>query len=455
MLRTTASAARRLHTSAVRSSAFADFPLPKDVPLVAPAPVAGVAQTQSGLRAGAIDNHGPTSSLVLVVPAGARAESLDSLGVSHFLANYAYKYTSTQTPLRLAREIELRGMQVRTTTTREFLVYEAEFLRDDLSFALETLADVVYNTKYNHWEFDAVKALTVEQAAAASANAQLAGFELAHRLAFRQGLGNSVVAPQFHSINNAKVAQFAKANLAIGQGAAVFGVGVNPEELESLANVHFAAASGNAAAKQASQYFGGESRIDLPKGHNVTLAFPGAAAGSADAATLSVLTTLLGDGTKYVKWGTEAGSPLTQIGRNAHAGVKAFHASYSDAGLFGISSTCKTSAANATNGIKQAVAQLKKVGEGQVEAAEVARAVNQAKAAYLMAAEKRAVAARASAAELAVRGNVASAKDVVAAIEKVSAQELQKAAQKVLKAKPTLAVAGKSAELPYVDTLGL
>ncbi|KAI9164532.1 ubiquinol-cytochrome c reductase core subunit 1 [Blastocladiella emersonii ATCC 22665] len=449
MLRT---AARRIHTTVSRSSAFADFPLPKDVPLVAPAPVSATAQVASGLRTGAVDTHGPTSSLVLVVPAGARAESSDNLGAAHFLANFAYKYTATQTPVKLAREIEMRGMKVSTTADREFIVYQAEFLRDDLAFAVETLSDVVYNTAYNHWEFKEVAARTAEQAAAAAANATLVGYETAHRIAFRHGLGNATTAPVFNTVSADKVKAFAQSHLSIGSGAALFGVGVNPEELQHLATAHFDQTGASpAAGKVASKYFGGESRVELARGHNVTVAFPGAAAYSQDAATLAVLTTLLGDGTKYVKWG-EAGSPLVRAGREAHAAVRAFSATYSDAGLFGLSSTCKTSPANAAKGIATAVAALKRAADG-VAADEFARAVNQAKAAQLFAQENKPAHARAAAQRLAISGKAAASSTT--AIEEVSAEAVAAAAQRLLAAKPTIVAAGKTVDLPYADNLGL
>ncbi|KAI9223380.1 Metalloenzyme, LuxS/M16 peptidase-like protein [Blastocladiella britannica] len=450
MLRT---AVRRLHSAAPRASAFADFPLPKDLPLVAPAPVSASSQAASGLRVGAIDTHGPTSSLVLVVPAGARAETSETIGAASFLANFAYKYTANQSPIKLEREIAMRGMQVRTSVHREFLVYEAEFLRDDLAFAVSTLSDVVYNSKFHAWEFPAVAARTAAQAAAAAANATAVGFETAHRLAFRTGLGNSI-APQVHNaITVDKVAAFANANVAIGSGASLFGVGVNHEELAALAAAHFDASSGSAAAKQANKYFGGESRIELAHGHNVTVAFPGAAAGTTDAATLAVLSTLLGDGTKYVKWG-EAGSPLVAAGRKASAGVKAVHAAYSDAGLFALSSTCKTSGANATNGITAAVAALKAASES-VSASEATRAVNQAKATFLINAEAKRAAALFAATQLATKGTFDATAVHASAIEKVTASDLQRAAKALLAAKPTVVVAGKTVDLPYADTLGL
>ncbi|KNE59117.1 hypothetical protein AMAG_18101 [Allomyces macrogynus ATCC 38327] len=339
-------ATRAFSSSAARASAYAEFALPKDVPTHAPAPVATVANADSGLRVGAFDHHGPFASLVLVVPAGARAESSETLGAAQYLKNYALKYTATQTPLKIAREVELRGVTINTSVEREHLVYQAEFLRDDLQFVVSLLADVVYNTQYNPWEFKDVATLTAAQTAAAAGNVTDVAFEAAHRLAFRQGLGNSLIAPVYSNISNDTVKAFAKDHLLINNQAALYGVGVNGDELASLANAYFAQSAAAKAATPAAKYFGGESRIDVAKGNNVTVAFNGAAANTQDAAALSVLAAYLG-GVKHVKWGN-AVSPLAKAGQDAHALVRAFNATYSDAGLFGLSATCKTSPQNAT-----------------------------------------------------------------------------------------------------------
>ncbi|KAJ3376197.1 ubiquinol-cytochrome c reductase core subunit 1 [Allomyces arbusculus] len=445
-------ATRAFSSSAARASAYAEFALPKDVPTHAPAPVATVANAESGLRVGAFDHHGPFASLVLVVPAGARAESSQTLGAAQYLKNYALKYTATQTPLKIAREVELRGVTINTSVEREHLVYQVEFLRDDLQFVVSLLADVVYNTQYNPWEFKDVAALTAAQTAAAAGNVTDVAFEAAHRLAFRQGLGNSLIAPVYSNITNDTVKAFAKDHLLINNQAALYGVGVNGDELASLANAYFAQSAAAKAAAPAAKYFGGESRIDVAKGNNVTVAFNGAAANTQEAAALSVLAAYLG-GAKHVKWGN-AVSPLAKAGQDAHALVRAFNATYSDAGLFGLSATCKTSPHNAAKGIQAAIVALKQAAQG-VAPQDLTRAVNQAKAAYLTTVDAQVAHARAAAAQLATSGQVTAAADAAASLAKVSAADVARAAERVLASKPTIVAAGKTVDLPYADTLGL
>jgi ubiquinol-cytochrome c reductase core subunit 2 len=56
--------------------------------------------------------------------------------------------TSKRSGLRIIREAELLGGQLIAYHTRESLVVEAKFLREDLPYFTELLAEVVSQTKY-------------------------------------------------------------------------------------------------------------------------------------------------------------------------------------------------------------------------------------------------------------------------------------------------------------------
>jgi ubiquinol-cytochrome c reductase core subunit 2 len=58
------------------------------------------------------------------------------------------KNTQRRSALRITRESELLGGQLSASHTREALILEASFLRDDLPFFAELLAEVISSTKY-------------------------------------------------------------------------------------------------------------------------------------------------------------------------------------------------------------------------------------------------------------------------------------------------------------------
>ena len=56
--------------------------------------------------------------------------------------------TNKRTALRITRESELLGGQLQAYHTREAVVLQASFLREDLPYFTELLAEVISETKY-------------------------------------------------------------------------------------------------------------------------------------------------------------------------------------------------------------------------------------------------------------------------------------------------------------------
>ena len=59
---------------------------------------------------------------------------------------------------------------------------------------METLSDVVFKTKYEPYEFDEVKKSVGFESGAAEAIPEVTALDVAHTIAFRHGLGNSLFA---------------------------------------------------------------------------------------------------------------------------------------------------------------------------------------------------------------------------------------------------------------------
>jgi ubiquinol-cytochrome c reductase core subunit 2 len=60
----------------------------------------------------------------------------------------ALQSTDRRSTLRIVRETELLGAQLSAYHTREALVLEARFLRDDLPYYVELFGEVAASTKY-------------------------------------------------------------------------------------------------------------------------------------------------------------------------------------------------------------------------------------------------------------------------------------------------------------------
>ena len=77
------------------------------------------------------------------VGVGARNESEDINGVAHFLEHMAFKGTTTRNAKSIAEEIEKVGGFVNACTSRETTAYHIKVLKEDISLAVEILADIL------------------------------------------------------------------------------------------------------------------------------------------------------------------------------------------------------------------------------------------------------------------------------------------------------------------------
>lgn len=213
--------------------------------------------------------------------------------------------------------------------------------------------------------------------------------DLAHQLAFRTGLGNSLFASPHTAVDFNSATSFAHKALASPSNLAVISTGVDSSTLSSLVSEFFLspnAATSSPLSSSPSAYFGGEVRVPAV-GHgsvvdHFLVAFKGASASSSP--EFSVLRHLLG-GEKAVKWSTGT-TPLSKLSKG-RSSAKAFNLSYSDAGLFGILVSGKTGEVEGL--AKSALSELKKIASG-VSEDEVKQAVAKAKFEAATALESRA-----------------------------------------------------------------
>lgn len=100
----------------------------------------------NGVKFASRDMSGPATQLAIVAKAGTRYEPLPGLTLG--LRGFAFKNTQRRSALRIQREAELLGSELYTHHSRENLIIGAKFLRGDLPYFVELLAEVATQTKY-------------------------------------------------------------------------------------------------------------------------------------------------------------------------------------------------------------------------------------------------------------------------------------------------------------------
>ena len=93
--------------------------------------------------------HLGTVALGLWVASGARHETPEQHGISHFLEHMAFKGTQRRTAAEIAEEIEQVGGELNAATSLDATYYYARVLKDDIGVAIDLIADIVQNPRYS------------------------------------------------------------------------------------------------------------------------------------------------------------------------------------------------------------------------------------------------------------------------------------------------------------------
>jgi len=408
-----------------------------------------------GIKFASRDIPGPVASLAIVAKAGTRYQGLP--GLTEALEQYAFKTTERRSTLRIQRESELLGSALQAYHSRENLVIGAKFLRDDLPYFVELLAEVASQTKYTpHVLHEEVYPLMKLNQQALLANTTQMAQNSAYSLAFHRGLGESLSMSSSVPINKYvdadSVAEFAASAYA-KPSFAIVGNGVAHNELNKWVNEFFTDIPSQPAYKIESaqtKYFGGEERISHGSGNSMVIAFPGSSSptGSSYKPEASVLAAILG-GPSTIKW-SAGSSRLLQATQNVKIQTKS--EIFSDAGLFSI--TLTGSANDIAQNAKPVVDTLKAIASG-ISSEDLAKAKAIAKFKELEYGQSTQAAMELTGAGLVQGGKSYQIDEVGKAVDTVTAEKVQQLAKEFLENKASVSAVGDLYVLPYAEEIGL
>ncbi|KAI1099099.1 LuxS/MPP-like metallohydrolase [Jackrogersella minutella] len=415
----------------------------------------------AGVNVATRDSHGPTTRLAVVAKAGTRYSGYPGLTVG--LEEFAFKNTAKRSALRIVREAELLGGQLVAYHTREALVLEASFLREDLPYFTELLAEVVSETKYTSSEFheDVERVIHEKQAKLANDVSALALDEV-HSVAFHTGLGTplypSPSTPLKQYLNEHFIVNYAdnayyKGNIAlVADGAATPALHKWTEQFfQSVPESPSKNALAGMWLSKATKYYGGEQRTAHKAGNSIAIAFPGSSFGTFKP-EIAVLAALLG-GQPNVKW--SPGFSLLSKAAASNPGVvaSATNFAYSDAGLLTIQIT--GASASVSKAAEEAVKALKGISEKAVSKEDLTKAIAKAKFDALDASQSGVSTLLATGSGILHGGKPFEIAGTVQSIDAVTADKLTATAKSLLAGKASVAAVGDLFKLPYAADLGL
>lgn len=381
----------------------------------------------AGIPVAVREDERPVSKVQLVFKAGARYGQAP--GVAHALSKFAFQNTAKRSALRLVRESELLGGALTSSVDRENLILSATFLREDLPYFVEALADTTQNSLFKKYEYkENVVPYVIADSKAAYSCPVYASEAAAFETAFRSGLGNSVYAESYSPVSLEQVTDFAKEAYAKAN-VSIAATNVNAEDLKSFVADHFSSLpQGSALSSPAAKAFSGESRTKAAGPSALTLVFPSTSTSPAAA----VLANVLG-GSSSIKWSTGS-NVLGRIASKTGATLKSSYTPFSDASAVSIS----------ISGSDAAISEAAALVSSELKA--IASSISEEDV-------KKAVAfTKFAQAELA-EGSVPVPSYATVDASSVSAKAVSEAAAALVKGPVALGAYGNVTSLPYLDEL--
>lgn len=104
-----------------------------------------------------------SAAIGIWVTAGGRHERPEQNGIAHFLEHMAFKGTETRSALQIAEAIEDVGGYINAYTSREVTAYYARVLRNDVSLALDVVADILRNPVFDSKEIEVERHVILQE----------------------------------------------------------------------------------------------------------------------------------------------------------------------------------------------------------------------------------------------------------------------------------------------------
>ncbi len=376
--------------------------------------------------------HLQSATLGVWVASGSRHESKALHGISHLLEHMAFKSTMTRTTRQMAEEIEAVGGEINAATGAETTAYFARVLAPDTGLALELLADMLLNPRFDPEELARETGVIVQEIAGASDQPDDIVFEQAEDAAFsKQALGRPILGTRqsVSRITPDDLRAHIRRNYNPTRMVISAAGAVTHDAIVRHAEALFGGSSGlESQTTEAARFTGGTRFADKSfEQHHVLLAFEGPSYLDPRYYGAQVLTGLLGGGTS---------SRLFQKVREDHGlcyGIDAFGWSYADSGVVGVHAA--TGSDMVGDLMTMVAGEIRDLIDNGPNDGELLRAKAQIRASILMSLESTAARAEQMARHVLVHGAPLTAIDLIERIDNVRGADVRTMADDIFRSK--------------------
>jgi predicted Zn-dependent peptidase len=379
-----------------------------------------------------------TASLGVFVAAGSRNESEGEQGLSHLLEHMAFKGTAKRNARAIAETIENVGGDLNAETGVEQTAYFARVLGEDVDLALDVIADILTDSRFDPEELAREKNVILQEIGSVEDAPDDFVFDLFAAAAWpRQPIGRPILGTResVGGFDRAAIAAYLRRHYRAG-AAIVAGAGaVDHDQIVARAQSLLAPLGADKAEPPApAAYRGGESIVKkrLEQTH-IVVGFEGRAITAPDHDAAHVFAAAAGGGMS---------SRLFQEVREKRGlaySIYSFHWGFSDCGLFGFYAG---SAPKDAGEVARAALDCLAEAAERIDETEVDRAKAQFKVSTLTALESPSARAHQLARQTLVYGAPLSLDDMLARIAAISVDDVRQAGAAMLRSPPTVAVIG-------------
>ena len=386
-----------------------------------------------------------TATLGLWVEVGARYESPEINGISHFLEHMAFKGTTTRSAKQIAEEIENVGGHLNAYTSRENTAYHARVLEANVPLALEIIADIIQNSTFEAEELSRERDVILQEIGQAFDTPDDIIFDYFQETAFPDHpLGRPILgrADIIHKISQEDLKEYIEQEYTAPRMVFAATGAINHDQIVDLCQKRFThlATHPTNSFKKAS-YQGGQfyEKRNLEQVH-LLIGFESCPYDDPDFYPLSVFSNLLGGGMS---------SRLFQEVREKRGlvySIYSFNSAFRDAGLFGIyAGTGEHQVQELLPTIREVLADFPKT----LEAKELNRSKAQLQAGILMSLESTSARCEQLAQQIMIYKRHIPPQEVIEKINAVTREDLIRATSKIMATLPTFVALGPGKEITW------
>lgn len=377
-----------------------------------------------------------SATIGIWVGSGARNETTENLGVSHFIEHLLFKGSAKRSAKEIAETVDAVGGQLNAFTAKEYTCYYLKVISKHLPLAMDILSDMLFAPNFNPADIEKEREVILEEINMYEDSPD----EIIHDLYMEtvwpnHPLGRSILG-NIHSMEQAtevSVRNYYHDNYVPANMVLAAAGNVSHEELVDLANKYFGGYSGLLTAKQTLVLPDFKSDVFVKKREteqlHICLGTKGLAIDDEQAFTLNVLNTVLGGGLS---------SRLFQSIREDRGlaySVYSYISSYQDTGLFTL--YAGTRPTNAQEVVELMQSEMINLRDQGISPTELARAKEYIKGNLLLGLENTSSRmTRLGKLELTLK-RVMSIEEVIKRVENVTSDDVAKLARRLFRGDAT------------------